>query len=187
MIDNIIKQINPKLVPVIFLAGIALGLLASYLYVFKKPWTTFNTWQTTLEQLRTEQENSPPLQSNIAQLELQIDSLEKELYGSGPDLPANQLVAHIIKELDQIADRHGVKLGGVKPGNKKSILMFDEMPFHIEITGNYSDLYNWLQEVETTLGPMVVKDFEIQVAAIDKQKRDMRLTIASYRQNRDLL
>ena len=187
MLDNIIKQFNPSLVPVIFLAMLTLSLLASYLYVFKKPLALLNSGQITLQTLEEEQKNSSPLETDIAKLQERTALLEQELYGSDPNLPENQLVAHVIKQLDQIADKYDVKLNGVTPGNMRSILMFNEIPFHIDINGNYHDLYDWLQEVESRLGPMVVKEFDIQNNVADKQKRDMRLTIASYRQNDEVL
>ena len=166
----------------IFLAMITLTLLATYLYVFKKPWATLVIRQTALRELKDEQQNSTPLGSDIEQTEKQIALLEHELNG-GSKLPAKQLVAHIINQLDQIAKNHGVKLSGITPGNKKSILMFDEIPFHIEINGDYHNLYDWLQEVGSRLGPMVVKEFEIQPNKTEKHSLEMRLTIASYRQN----
>ena len=110
MIDIIIKQVNPRQIPIIFIAVILLGLLASYLYVFKKPLSSMHQSKMTLATLTNEQQNISPLQSNISQLESQIVLLEQELFGADKDLPTRQLVAYVIKQLDELADKHNIKL-----------------------------------------------------------------------------
>jgi hypothetical protein len=54
------------------------------------------------------------------------------------------------------------------------------LPFAIEVSGNYFSLYDWLQEVEKELGPMVVKKIDIEPLS-GGQEQFMRLNMVSYR------
>ena len=58
--------------------------------------------------------------------------------------------------------------------------MFDEVPFDIEVAGGYFDLCRWLQQVETELRPMVVKQFQVASKGAEKRLK-MSLRVVSYR------
>ncbi|NKB35811.1 MAG: type 4a pilus biogenesis protein PilO [Gammaproteobacteria bacterium] len=180
MIDKIVNHVSPTFAPWLLLGMLCLMLTASYTYMFKASLKNYAAWKVTLAKLQEDHDSSRPLDSDIKNMQEQIDSLDRELNGSGPKLPANQMVAHVIGQLDEIAETHKVHLSGVRPGNISDVLMFSETPYHISIQGSYFNLFGWLHEVERSLGPLVIKEYEIENAENNKLRR-MKLTMVSYR------
>lgn len=180
VLEQLTKHIPARTMLLLMLAVIGLTLTASYVYQFKHPWKNYKEWKLTINMLQQQQKNSIPLDSDIRSIQEQIKKLDKELNGDGPILPANQMVAYVIGKLDEIAGQHNVQLGGVRPGNSSTVLMFSETPYHIDISGSYSNLFEWLYDVESKLGPLVIKDYRIEPININEMRR-MQLTMVSYR------
>ncbi len=180
MLEQILKHVPARVLPLIMLAVISLGLLASYTYQFKKPWKEYTEWKSTLGRLQQEQQNISPLDQDIQEIKERINSLNSELHGDGPSLPANQMVAYVIGKLDEIAEKYDVQLDGVRPGVSREVLMFNETPYHVEIKGSYVDLFAWLYEVESKLGPLIIKEYKIEPFSSGDSRR-MQLTMVSYR------
>jgi Tfp pilus assembly protein PilO len=174
------KKVQPRMLIFLLASLLLLPLTAAYLYVLKKPYTQYRKSQQTLSLLENELQTGLSLSNLIASKQQNIAQLDKQLYGSSQQLPINQIIAFVIGELDLIADKHKVKLISVKPGKLENRHIFHELPFIIELSGPYIQLYEWLNDVENSLGPIVVKQFEISpenTTAI----RKMQLTIVSYR------
>ena len=180
MLDQLTKHISPGLIPVLMVVILALTLTASYFYQFKHSWKNYSEWKLTLEKLQDEQESVIPLDTDIRRVQEEIEELDQELNGDGPKLPVNQMVAYVIGKLDEIAEQHNVQLGGVRPGNSKDVLMFSETPYHIDIKGSYVNLFEWLYDVENKLGPLVIKEYQIE-SMNEEDMRRMQLTMVSYR------
>lgn len=167
------------MIPVFMLGIIGLTLTAAWLYQFKQPWKNYSEWQATLDRLQLEKQHASPLDNDILQIEDHIKALNKELNGDGPRLPGNQMVAHVIGRLDEIAEQHRVHLDGVRPGNSRRVLMFSETPYHVDIRGSYVNLFQWLSDVESKLGPLTIKEYKIDPGT--GVTRRMKLTMVSYR------
>jgi Tfp pilus assembly protein PilO len=185
MIDQIVNQANPRIIPIIFISAIILTSLASYLYLFKNPLINLANLENSINEFKSNHDDTGTLENEILKTESEIAILKKELNGTDTNLHAKQLVSHVIKQLDQISKDLNVTLIGVTPGEEKDILMFEETPFHIEISGNYHDLYHWLVNVKSILNPLIVKEFEIMTHNSTEESRIMRLTISSFRQNKN--
>ena len=56
----------------------------------------------------------------------------------------------------------------------------EEIPFDVEVSGRYFDLYQWLLDAEQQLRPMVVKRFHLLSPARGTIIR-MQLRIVAYR------
>jgi Tfp pilus assembly protein PilO len=106
--------------------------------------------------------------------------LQTGLQGQTPPLSNSKMVAHVISRLDNISSKHAIKLLGVRPAPPGTVKYFEELPFSIEVSGNYFSLFEWLQEVEGELGPMVVKKINIHPVK-STQKQIMQLNMVSYR------
>lgn len=174
------KHVQPRMLVFLLASLLFLPLAAVYLYVLKKPFTEYRQSQQTLALLETELQTGLSLSHLIDATEQSIAQLDKQLYGSNQPLPVNQIIAYVIGELDLIAGKHKVNLISVKPGKLENRHVFLELPFIIELSGSYINLYEWLNDVEDSLGPIVVKQFGISpenTTAI----RKMKLTIVSYR------
>jgi type IV pilus assembly protein PilO len=175
-----LKQLQPRVLFLILFAAIALTATAAYLYVLKKPLAEYRRLRQTRTLLEVEVANGAQNSLEVARLTAEVEALERRLRSGGEAVPVNQMVAHIIDQLDRISGHHTVQLVGVRPGESKEVFMFEEVPFDVEITGGYFSLYDWLREVELELGPMVVKQFDIAPEQKTENTR-MRLTMVSYR------
>ncbi len=109
-----------------------------------------------------------------------VAALEHELYGAGPPVPVSQMASHVIGRLDGQAREFQVRLSGVKPDTPGEVLGFVEVPFDVQVEGDYPRLIAWLEAVERELRPMVVKRFRMEPVAGDGRIR-MDLRVVSYR------
>lgn len=184
MINYIQENVEPRILIFLMVSIIALTLTGSFLYLFKKPFKSYQQNHRMLELLEEEKTRGIPIDVEITKVSQTISDLSRELNGSGPKLPVNQMIAYVIGKLDLIASRHEVQLVSVKPDKSTKVFMFDEIPFHIEITGSYFSLFDWLHEVENELGPMIVKQFDIETLQKEGLRR-MKLVVVSYRSGED--
>ena len=88
--------------------------------------------------------------------------------------------SHVIDVLDRISARHGIDLVSVVPGEKAEVLMFEELPYDVEVRGEYFRLFDWFREVERELHPMVVKRFELAAGA-EPDVIPLTLRLVAYR------
>ena len=131
--------------------------------------------------LRSQQE--PPLEPILAQESEAIAELERRLHGEMADVPARELEAVVVGRLQSVSLRHEVELVSVRPGRGEQVEMFEELLFAVELSGRYTDLYAWLEDLRGELGFVVIRDFAIQRTNDEGTVPALRanLTVASYR------
>ncbi len=88
--------------------------------------------------------------------------------------------SYVIQTLDRISSRHSVELVGVRPLAIGEVLMFDELPYDVEVTGSYLRLWDWLQDMEAELRPMVVNSYELERRS-NAAPVSLKLRLAAYR------
>ena len=185
MYSTLQKQLKPQMLAILLASLIVLTIAASYLYVLKRPVQDFRQAQQTLELLETEIQTGVPLDSQIELFQQQTEQLHQQLHGSSQKLPLNQMIAFVMGQMDSIAASHDVKLISVEPGNIEKIFLFQELPFHVVVTGNFFSLFDWLDQVERDLGPIVIKQFEL-TSEPNAGMRRFTLTLVSYQFAEDL-
>jgi Tfp pilus assembly protein PilO len=173
------KQVKPQILAILLVSLLFLTLLSGYLYVLKRPLQELNQARNTLALLETELQTGVPLGDQINLFQQQITQLNQQLHGSSQKLPLNQMIASVIGQMDKIAASHHVKLISVEPGDIEKIFLFQELPFHVVVTGSYFKLFDWLNQIEHDLGPIVIKDFEL-IPEPDSVMRRFTLTLVSY-------
>ncbi len=173
------QQVQPRMLAILMVSLITMTLLSGYLYVLKAPIKAFTQTKQALDLLENEMQTGIPLENQITVFQQLIKELTLKLHGTSPTLPANQMIAFVIGQLDQIAEQHDIKLVSIQPEQTKSILTFTELPFRVELKGSYFNFYDWLYQIEQELGPIVIKQFEIK-AANNSEQRHISLIIASY-------
>jgi Tfp pilus assembly protein PilO len=179
MYKTLQQQVQPRMLAILLISLLLLILIAGYLYVIKKPLQSLRQSEQTLYLLENELQTGMPLESQIVSFNKQVLQLEKDLKGTGPQLPVNQMIASVIGQLDNIADHNKVKLISIKPGTTEKIFTFQVLPFHVELSTDYFSLFNWLRELEQELGPILVKKFNLRKESKTNQRR-MSLTLVSY-------
>ena len=180
--QRFMAKIEPRMLALTLGGGLVLVLLSAYAQLFKKEVAEFARLQRvhseSVRDVATEQDLVGD--HKIQMLEKQIQTFETQLFGKKLDLPPSQMVSHIIGQLDRLSVRHGVELIAVRPGDGGEILSFSEVPFDVEVRGEYFDLYAWLRDAEAELRPMVVKQFRL-VPHAEESDLLMNLRVVSYR------
>jgi len=178
--NSLLNRLSPTSLYGTMAAVLVLTCLTAYLYGFKKPLQAYKLLKMDTKLLEAKVEGNSGMSLEVARIQDEIADLTKRLQGEAPTLSHSQMVAHVINRLDIISAKHSVQLLGVRPTAPGSSKYFEELPFTIEVSGNYFSLFDWLQDVEKDLGPMVVKKIDIDPAG-GTQEQTMRLNLVSYR------
>lgn len=179
------QQVQPRMLLILLVSLVLMSVLSAYLYVLKQPLQNLSKAQQTLSSLLDESIDSNSLTSDIETQTQLNQTLSQQLLGTSPQLPLNQMVAFVIGELDRVAEKHALHLGSVRPQETQRILTFNALNFDVEISGRYTDLYQWLTDVEQVLGPMVINRFTIETANTPSGESSSRtvkmlLTLTNY-------
>lgn len=181
MMDKYLMQAEPRLLLLALSVIFFMTPVAAYLYLFKGGINEY----TQLKELSGTSKREVALESQavsseqLQHINAEIDTLQERLYGKKLALPPNQMVSYVIGQLDQLALRHGIGLVSVKPGNQSRVFSFTEVPFDVEVTGRYFDLFAWLQDAERELQPMVVKQFQL-IPQRQEKRLKMSVRVVSY-------
>lgn len=179
MMDNLLNKAEPRVVILLMLSVLLLTVLASYLYLFKSPLAMLEQHQQTLVLLESELQTGIPIKQTNLGLEQQLKALEEKINASDEGLSKSQMIARVIAQLDALAIDNKLQLTSVAPGLPSQVFMFEELPFNVEIIGNYFDIFAWLGDINKKLGPSIVKSFEISNVGNDNL-RQMKMLIVSY-------
>ncbi len=177
---DLLKTVEPRVVYLAMASAVVLTLMASYLYLFKKPQLEYSRLKQARVLLEAKVDAGGYLTGQIETLRGNVAQLTRRLQGESPLLPVSEMVAHAVDRLDQISQSHDIRFVGIKPGQPKTIPMFEEIPFAMEVSGSYFSLYQWLHDVEQALGPMVVKRVELRPQSSPRDLQ-MKLEMVSYR------
>ena len=112
-----------------------------------------------------------------------VSQLNKKLHGDMASLPLNQIESYIIGRLQKISWQHNVELSGIRPTVGETVDSFQEVVFNVKLSGDYFDLYSWINELRKELGFTVIKQFEMRPQQQNKSTPRLlaNLTMASYR------
>ena len=180
MLDKIINRTQPGFIYGALAAMLVLVVLFAYLYLLKKPLAEYGQMKERRILLQATVDSGAQLANDISDRRRQVDALTQRFHGQSPLLPVNQMIAHTIDRLDSISSRHAIQLISVTPDKAQPTNIFEEIPFTIEVRGNYQGLVDWLRRVEQDLTPMVVNHFEI-TPQTGLDLLTMRLKMVSYR------
>ena len=185
--EALLKQLDPRTAIMLMISAALLVTAALGTYVIWPEVKQYRSSLTTRDILEQVSPNEEALDTQIAKLKEEVESLGHELHGDLANMPDNQMEAFIIGRLQGISWRNNIELQSVRPGKGNIIKMFEEIVFNVEITGDYFDLYAWLKELGEELGFVVINNFSIR--PLDKNKAEPRLTatltIVSYREVND--
>lgn len=128
-------------------------------------------------------ENGDQLDTQLAQLNGDIDVLRRRLHGDMASLPEKEIEAYVVGKLQRMSWQNNVQLVGIEPSAGATIESFHEILFRVSLAGDYFDMYQWLREVSSELGFVLIKQYEMK--PIDNLAQEPRLsvtlTMATYR------
>ena len=158
-----------------------MALLFTYLVVPKVK--IFRGISTTEVTLREVVENGDLLDTQLAQIQGDIDLLQHRLHGDMASLPEKEIEAYIVGKLQRMSWQNNVQLVGIEPSDGATIESFHEILFRVSLAGDYFDMYQWLREVSNELGFVLIKQYEMRpMDNLSQQPRlSVTLTMATYR------
>ena len=79
--------------------------------------------------------------------------------------------------------QNDIQLVGIEPSAGATIESFHEILFRVNLAGDYLDMYQWLREVSSELGFVLVKQYEMQPMdnLAQNPRLSVKLTMATYR------
>ncbi|MFK7896609.1 MAG: type 4a pilus biogenesis protein PilO [Myxococcota bacterium] len=157
-------------------------LAMAFVYLGLRPtWQQYNQLHQSHE--RAQAVHLPDALNGTTEIEtLSRRSLELRdaLYGDAAEIPRSELESFVVRALDEISRRHGVKLRAITPAPPSPAWLFEELPYSVQVEGPYFAVHEWLYDVERDLRPMVVKQFEISPTR-ESQDVVMELRVVAYR------
>jgi Tfp pilus assembly protein PilO len=181
-LEELERQLRPEAWRALLGALLLLTLLAAYLYVLKPTLAHYRElargWSP--DAVASSEDRAASTSAEIERLERELVALDERIYGGPSRLPREQIESHVIDRLDRLSASRDVRLESVKPGDAGEILGFEELPYDVNVAGDYFALFDWLEAVEDELRPMVVKRFEMAPAA-RSDRVGMKLRLVSYR------
>ncbi len=168
----------------LLLVGAGAMLLAAGITYLVVP--QYKTLRSAVETRATMQETVTKGKAVYGELDLlaaQVDELRQQVHGDMANRPLKQMESYIIGRLQKISWQHNVELRGVAPGPGRSVQMFKEIVFDVELVGTYFDLVAWLRDLSGQLGFVVVKEYRMRPLSTAEAEPELslRLKMVSYR------
>ena len=185
--DRLLMETEPRVL-VLLMASVALLVIAALgSYVIWPELRDYRKSMGTLTVLRDVTSRGENLEQEMAVLRSSVDMLNKELHGDMVNLPENEMESFIIGRLQTISWRNNIDLLRVTPGNGNTVRIFEEVLFEVIVSGDYFDIFNWLQALREDLGFVVVKRFDLRPESGSESGERLRanFTIVSYREVSD--
>lgn len=184
MIREQLMDVEPKKLGLgVVLIGILL-MAAMALYLVKPQYQRFSENSVSFEMLHSQIDDQAQLQRAIDVEHQRIKALQLKLHGEAGEMPVNEMESYLVGRLQGLAWDAGIELTGVRPGQAKRIMEFEEISFKVEVNGDYRNLYDWLNKISDTLGFMLVSNYDISL--VGGKGNDiplkMNVTIVFYRE-----
>ena len=183
MIRENLMDVEPKsLALILLLLGFVIAT-AMALYMVKPQYQRFSESSNSFAMLNGQIDDQAQLQRAIDSERNKIREMQLKLHGEAGDMPVNEMEAFLVGRLQGLAWESGIELAGVRPGQAKRIMEFEEMSFKVDVTGEYRNLYQWLSRIGDRLGFMLVSHYEISLTGrkSDQTNLKMQVTMVFYR------
>lgn len=178
-----LQKVEPKsLGLILLLSGFVIAVAAS-LYGVKPQYQSYKDKSASFEMLHNQIDDQAQLEQVIEAERKKIKALQLQLHGEAGEMPVNEIEAYLVGRLQGLAWDAGIELSGVRPGLAKRILEFEEISFKVNVTGEYRNLYQWLNMIGDTLGFMLVSNYEISLLGRSNEQENLKMnvTIVFYR------
>ena len=182
--DALLKNVDPRTL-LIAMGGVFLLIAAALVsYGLWPEFVQYRQSRQTLEGLEKTIQGSGSMPEETERVENEITQLDRNLHGDLGDLPASRIEAYLIGRLQEISWKNHIRLLGVRPGSGSTLSSLEEIPFDVEVSGDYFDLYTWTQDLAKELGFMAISHFNISPLNSSDISPDLKasLTIVSYRE-----
>jgi Tfp pilus assembly protein PilO len=164
----------------------ALIVAALVMYLVLPQWRAYRAADASLDLLRVNVAQGDSLDMQLDAMRAEVDDMAQTLNGDAANLPAKQMEAFVIGRLQTISWRNNMTLVSVQPHEGQPVNQFRELVFDVELSGGYFTFFDWLHDIGTELGFVVVKRFDMASDGSSQNssgKAGLRvnLTVAAYR------
>lgn len=154
----------------IFLAVLLAVPVASYVFVFKPRNVEIRRAEEEVEVKRARLEQLHQVTTRIDDLGLAIEDWRKAIEEIEAKLPSARGIEDILEQVWILTDRNGLQILGTHTEDPVPAATYMELPFKIEIFGNFDGFYQFLLELEQL--PRITRIHQMKIVrAGDGRKR----------------
>ena len=176
MLDELTKSLSPRLLFLLLFAMAALISSTGYSIWFKKPIKEYKQLQTRYETMNNQPTDLASVEKATETLRDEIDDLNDQLTEIGREVLKGTKALSVISDLGAYAKQHNVQMVGIKPARVIKGELYTEVPFNVDLLGDYGQLFKWVYSLEHSKSPLFIKEFSMLPGA-GAEKRMMRLTV----------
>jgi len=177
MLDELSKSLSPRLI-FLLLTVVALLILSSgYSGLFKQPVKDYRQLKIQYENLKQHPYDPNAVTVEINELKQGILELNQNLTEKGREILKGTKAIKVIADLGSYAKKNNLQLLDVSPAELITGKHYTEMPFRLELTGEYSHLYKYVYTLEHSNIPLFIKNFTLSPGDT-AENRNMRLTLS---------
>lgn len=166
----------------LFFVILLLGMpLCAYYFVFA-PWNRqISQARQEVQEKQTKLAQLQQATASIADLGTEIHRLSKAIAIFEKKLPAQRQVEVVLKEVWQLAAKHGLNPKSVRTDKIEPMAHYAELPIRMEIEGNFDGFYSFLLDLEKL--PRITRMPVMHLSKVTKKgddgqmKADIVLTI----------
>lgn len=181
MLDELTKNLTPRILFLLLLAVAVLIVSTGNTIWFKKQIKDYRQLQAKHKNMQEHPSDLSSVEAVAKQMRQEIFDLEKQLTEVGRDVLRGTKPLKVISDLGRYAKQHDVKMVGIKPEEEIRGELYTEIPFNVDLTGSYADLFKWVYSLEHSNSPLFIKKFAVSLGAESqdggKAVRKMQLTV----------
>ncbi len=168
---------------VIFLVGIIWG--AAYIYIYKPKLQALQADRVKLEEElnRFKIDSVKIIQKKKAENRYKL--LERALEDRPKNFLSSQARLKLVKDLNRIGLRTGVKLLGMKPEEVEEVDIYLKIPVKLVIEGNYKELVNYVNQLSNLDYLVRIKELRMNSQEQQNNEIKMGISVVGYALNRE--
>jgi len=176
MLDELTKSLDTRMIFLLLFAGATLIASTGYSAWFKSPIKEYRKLQTQYETMRDQPSDLASVEKAAQVLRKEIDGLNGQLTEIGREVLKGTKPLSVISDLGSYAKKHNVQMVGIKPAQAIKGTLYTEVPFNVELSGGYGQLFKWVYSLEHSNSPLFIKEFSM-LSGTGVENRRMKLTV----------
>ena len=177
MLEELTKKLNPRMIFLLLFTGVTLITSTGYSAWFKKPIKEYRKLQISYVELQNKPSDLASVEKVSRELRKEISGLNNQLTEIGREVLKGTKPLTVISDLGAFAKQHDVQMVGISPAQAIKGTLYIEVPFNVELSGGYEQLFKWVYSLENSSSPLFIKEFSMMPGP-GVENRKMRLTVS---------
>ncbi|WII92285.1 type 4a pilus biogenesis protein PilO [Kingella negevensis] len=144
------KKLHLQNKPIQFLMALILAVVIvvlGYFGLFQAQWEEYQSTIAKEAELKSDYEKKSAQAANLDNLKKELVDIEASIEVLIKQLPTSEEIPTLIQELHQAAAKNGLTMNSVTPEAKVIEKPIERLPFAISVTGNYSNVAQFVRDV----------------------------------------